>query len=192
MTNNLEVKAKDFAYNAHFGQTRKGKDTPFVTHLDSVVSIVKVFTADEQIIAAAWLHDVVEDTPTEINTIYKEFGEIVGDYVSIETEDKLDGQSSKSTWLARKEEQLNRLMTDANDNPKILLIAFADKLANLREMNADYAIVGNDLWSRFNNTNLKEQGWYYSEFLKTTKHLKVIKDSELSEEMKNLIAFLFE
>ena len=59
----LEKKAKQFAYEAHKGMKRKGKDTPFTYHLKLVNLYLESLTDDEEILAAGGLHDVIEDTP---------------------------------------------------------------------------------------------------------------------------------
>ena len=57
----IEKKAKQFAYEAHKGMKRKGKDTPFIYHLKLVNLYLESLTDDEEILAAGWLHDVIED-----------------------------------------------------------------------------------------------------------------------------------
>ena len=84
----LEKKAKEFAYKSHKGMTRKGKDTPFTYHLELVNKILKTLTTDEEILAAGWLHDVIEDTPITLDELKKEFNPKVCYYVDLETEDK--------------------------------------------------------------------------------------------------------
>ena len=83
-----EKQAKQFAYEAHKGMTRKGKDTPFTYHLELVNKILKTLTTDEEILAAGWLHDVIEDTPITLDELKKEFNPKVCYYVDLETEDK--------------------------------------------------------------------------------------------------------
>jgi len=58
---NLEELAIVFATNAHRGQVRKYTGEPYVTHPIAVAEIVKTVTNDEEMIAAAILHDVIED-----------------------------------------------------------------------------------------------------------------------------------
>ena len=54
-------KAIIFATRAHAGTCRKGKDKPYILHPISAMAIVKQFTTDEDVLAAAVLHDTVED-----------------------------------------------------------------------------------------------------------------------------------
>jgi (p)ppGpp synthase/HD superfamily hydrolase len=80
----LIEKAKVFATQAHasIDQKRKYTGEPYIVHPESVAGIVAEVTDDAAMIAAAWLHDVVEDTPVTIETIQAEFGEDVAGLVA--------------------------------------------------------------------------------------------------------------
>ena len=67
-------KAYKFAKEKHKGQSRKFSKKPCITHLIRTYRIVKHYTNDEDMLAAALLHDVVEDTDVEISEVYKLFG----------------------------------------------------------------------------------------------------------------------
>ena len=75
-------KAIIFAVNAHRGQFRKGSDTPYILHPMEAAAIVGTMTADDEVLAAAVLHDTVEDTGTTIEQIREQFGERVAALVS--------------------------------------------------------------------------------------------------------------
>jgi (p)ppGpp synthase/HD superfamily hydrolase len=77
-------KAKEFAKMAHeeVQQVRKYTSEPYIVHPASVAKIVASVTNDEAMICAAWLHDVVEDTPYTISEIKLHFGEDVASLVS--------------------------------------------------------------------------------------------------------------
>lgn len=77
MTSELELKALRFAYLAHDGQFRKYTGEPYITHPIAVAGIIKSVTADPEVIAAALLHDVIEDTLVTREQIASEFSEIV-------------------------------------------------------------------------------------------------------------------
>ena len=178
----LEKKAKQFAYKAHKGMKRKGKDTPFTYHLELVNKILKTLTTDdEEILAAGWLHDVIEDTPITLEELKKEFNRTVCRYVELETEDK------SLPWKDRKLKQINELK---ENNSKVILIAFADKMANLTEMDSDYQLEKENLWKRFNRGK-DEQHWYYLEFYKIFKESKYFSQRQLVR-YKDVLANLFE
>lgn len=77
-------KAKEFARKAHEGidQRRKFTGEPYIVHPERVAEIVASVVSDEVTIAAAWLHDVVEDTPVTIEEIIEVFGSDVAVLVS--------------------------------------------------------------------------------------------------------------
>lgn len=186
---NLINKAKNFAYNKHSGQTRKGKPSiPFTNHLEKVAELITLLTDDEHLIASAWLHDVVEDTDTSLDEIYYEFGDRVGHYVKLETEDKRPHLSESDSWRIRKEEQLNELQ-NINDK-EVYLITLSDKLANLLEMKQDLEEVGPSMWGKFNNQNPKDHEWYYRSFADIFNETEELKNTEvlnlLNETIKHI------
>lgn len=76
----LVNQAREFAFAAHnaIEQRRKYTDDPYTTHLERVAQQVASVTDDAEMIAAAYLHDTVEDTPTTIDEIVDAFGSSVG------------------------------------------------------------------------------------------------------------------
>jgi len=75
----LAAKARDYAISAHarINQLRKYTFQPYDIHLKGVADLVAMVTDDEETIAAAWLHDTVEDTPATFEDIEREFGPVV-------------------------------------------------------------------------------------------------------------------
>ena len=65
----------------HTGQDRKYSETPYISHPINVMEIVREVTDDENMLIAAVLHDVVEDTSITIDIIRREFGDDVADLV---------------------------------------------------------------------------------------------------------------
>lgn len=75
-------KAATFAANMHFGQRRKFTDEPYICHPLRVAGTVStILWATDEMVAAAWLHDVVEDCNCDIRKIEDEFGKHVARYV---------------------------------------------------------------------------------------------------------------
>lgn len=69
-------KALYFATVKHEGQYRKGGSVPYITHPVQVAADVSLFTEDEEVIAAAFLHDILEDCPdVSLDLLRKEFGD---------------------------------------------------------------------------------------------------------------------
>lgn len=161
----LTLTAQQFATYVHANQHRKGKPKmPFVTHLVAVTEWLKLWTAnDETLIAVGWLHDTVEDTETTLTDLERRFGSVIRDLVAAETENKLGHVDEVGTWRTRKLDQIARLAHEAEQNPRILYVALADKTANIQEMVTDYQQVGGALWTRFNSSR-EDQHWYYQQF----------------------------
>lgn len=142
-----------FAIQAHANIERRGKGFPYIVHPLEVVTIISTMTTDQELMAAAALHDVVEDTEISAKTIANIFGERVASLVIAESEEKTD-----ASWLERKTAALNRLR---NSSPDAMMIALADKLSNLRTMAVDYHNIGDNLWNRFHNTDKRFHAWRF-------------------------------
>lgn len=180
-------KAEIFANEAHFGQTRKGKQIPFVSHLIKVVSVLKQLTDDEDLIVTGWLHDVVEDTDCTIEDIRENFNERITKFVSYESENKT------LTWQERKQEQIDRLKDISEEDKGVLLVAFSDKFSNLAEMVEDYNELGDKVWNKFNNKDKNAHKWYYSTFLdEIVKRHPSLKDTEFYLIFKQNLEILFD
>lgn len=78
----LVTKAREFAAQAHAGQKRKYSGQPYIVHPIAVAELVATVTEDQEVIAAALLHDTVEDTPVTIDEIEARFGPRVAALVS--------------------------------------------------------------------------------------------------------------
>ena len=144
--------AVEFAKKAHEGAVRKGTAVPYIVHPVETALIVAVMTTDEEMVAAAILHDVVEDTPVTEEEIRSLFGERIASLVHAESEDK-----SKS-WWERKQEKIDHLKTAPRD---VKILALADKLSNLRSTARDYLLLGEEIWNRFNEKKKSSHAWYY-------------------------------
>lgn len=106
-------KAIIFAAKAHQGTTRKGKKRPYILHPLEAMTIVAGLTDDEEVIAAAVLHDTVEDTDTKPAEIASIFGDRVAELVMAESEDKMVDLPATASWEARKQATIDHLSTPA-------------------------------------------------------------------------------
>ena len=122
------------------------------------MTIVASLTEDEEVLAAAVLHDVVEDTGVKEAELREVFGDRVANLVMAESEDKMRDVPSEASWEARKQATIDHLAGLEKD---ALLICLGDKLANIREVSRDYAVIGDELWERFNQKDKKAHKWYY-------------------------------
>ncbi len=152
-----------FAAKAHMGQKRKGKDKPYLLHPLEAAAIVGTLTSDDEVLAAAVLHDTVEDTETTKDDLAEVFGQRVADLVADESEDKRDDIPADITWKLRKTETIEHLRHASREDKMICL---GDKLSNIREIRADHDFFGGELWDRFNQKDPKMHAWYYGSILK--------------------------
>lgn len=85
----LEERARRYATRAHAeaGQRRKYTDEPYIVHPAAVVELVRSVNPDEALLAAAWLHDTVEDTDSTLHDIETHFGHHVAQLVAMLTDD---------------------------------------------------------------------------------------------------------
>lgn len=161
-------KAICFAVEAHRNTERKGKNFPYVVHPLEAMSIVATITADQEMLAAAALHDVVEDTPTTVEEIRAEFGNRVAQLVAIESDSEIEGLSHEESWRFRKEAAIQRLAATSREAK---IVALGDKLSNIRAIARDYAVQGDRLWQIFNVKEPELQGWYYRGLVQSLEEL---------------------
>ena len=102
MKNDLVSRARLYAIEAHsrINHRRKYSLEPYDVHLKDVADIVSTVTEDVEIIAAAWLHDVVEDTPATFLDLEKEFGPQVAQLVSEVTDVSSPANGNRATRKA--------------------------------------------------------------------------------------------
>ncbi len=145
--------AMEFATKAHEGQFRKGTRRPYIVHPIEVADIVSTMTKDEEVICAAVLHDTIEDCKGITWEVLKlRFGQRVADMVAQESEDK------SLSWEERKGETIRRLKTAPRE---VRMIGLADKLSNMRDIDRDYPVLGEALWTRFRMQSKSAMAWYY-------------------------------
>lgn len=159
-----------FAAEAHSGMRRKGTDTPYILHPLEAAAIVGTMTSDREVLAAAVLHDVAEDTGHTIAEIRERFGPRVAELVASESEDKRENLPAKDTWKLRKQETLDALQKTRD--PAVKMITLGDKLSNIRAISRDFAVLGDALWQRFNQKDKAEHYWYYASIAKCLEELK--------------------
>ena len=179
-------KAIIFAVQAHNGTLRKGTVTPYILHPLEAAAIVATMTDDEEVIAAAVLHDVLEDTPATVNQLIEEFGKRVAAFVSAESENKREDRPATETWKLRKQETIDALYNEKQLTVK--MIAIGDKLSNVRAMYRDYQAIGDRLWDRFNQKDKSEHGWYYRSIADATMELS---EYPAWQEYERLVSLLF-
>lgn len=164
------TKAIEFAAKAHDGMERKKDKTPYILHPLEAAVIVGTMTEDRDVISAAVLHDVVEDTDITIEEIEEKFGPRVRFLVESETEDKRADLPPEETWRVRKEESLKELASCGDTD--VLMLWLGDKLANMRSFYRIRKTEGDSMWQTFNQKDPMMQKWYYSTIAELTSPLR--------------------
>lgn len=152
----LVTDAAIFAARMHDGAVRRGSRVPYIVHPMEVAAIAARLTDDEEILAAALLHDVIEDCGQTREELAARFGERVAALVEAETQ--TPPPDEPDSWLARKREAIAKLSQGGRDER---LIALADKLSNMRAIARDYAREGEAVFGRFHAGDKALHAWYY-------------------------------
>lgn len=173
-----------FAARAHDGQRRKGTDIPYIVHPAAMAMKLLTMNCMEDVVIAALLHDVVEDTPATLEDISQAFGDNVAALVSAASEP----EHNTARWEVRKQHTIDFLRT-ASLPAKLLTCA--DKLHNLRSIEQDYAQLGEGVWKRFARGREK-QAWYYRELAKSfTQNVKSPENYPIFTEFTQEVTALF-
>jgi len=179
-------KAIIFAVKAHANSERRGKGFPYIVHPMEAVEIVATITADQELLAAAALHDTVEDTEVTIDQIRREFGGRIASIVDSESDKEVKGVSESDSWRSRKQAAIERLAKAPYDAK---IVAMGDKLSNMRAIARDYVRQGDKLWSLFHAPGGKaDHEWHYRGLAES---LKELEGTFAYQEFKTLIEDVF-
>lgn len=185
MDTNLLDRAIIFAVKAHHNSERRGKGFPYIVHPLEAVEIVATISPDQELLAAAALHDTIEDTNVTLEDIRREFGERVASLVEAESDKLIVGLPEEETWHERKQAAIDRLR-EASHDAKI--VAMGDKLSNMRAIYRDYMTKGDALWQIFHVTEKSEHEWHYR---KLAESLSDLNDTFAYKEFVKLIDIVF-
>ena len=134
--------ALETARRAHAGQVRNGSGgMPYIDHPVAVAELLDEHGFGEEVLAAALLHDVVEDSEISIEEVRERFGEPVARLVGALTDDE-----AIEPYERRKEEHRRRV---AEAGPNAMAIYAADKLTNVRTLRRAYAADGEAVGGEF-------------------------------------------
>lgn len=151
-------RAAILAIKAHHNIERRDKGFPYIIHPMEAAEIVATISNDQELLAAAILHDVVEDTEITVEEIRREFGDRVAELVASESDPVVEGKSASESWHERKQFAIDRL---AAASTEVKIVAMGDKLSNMRAIARDYEAIGDELWNRFHVTDVLEHEWHY-------------------------------
>src|SRR5215467_2936039 len=128
----LVERAFAFSEEAHQGQFRKSGE-PYITHPLAVASILSQWRLDAQGLAAALLHDVMEDTSVTKHQIESSFGKLVADMVDgVSKLDQIEFQSRED----QQAESFRKMLLAMAQDVRVILIKLADRLHNMRTLDA--------------------------------------------------------
>ncbi len=182
-----------FAAQKHCRQIRKGSaggglpGIPYIVHPMEVAAIVATMTQDRDVLAAAVLHDVIEDSGVTREELEDCFNAHVAALVCAESEDKHSDRPKADTWFMRKYATLRHLQSPgATREEKI--VCLGDKLSNLRATARDCKLLGTPYWDRFNQKDPRAIKWYY---VGVGKALEDLSDYDAYREYCELLARTF-
>lgn len=174
-----------FAVQAHAGTERRGKGFPYIVHPMEAMEIVATITPDQELLAAAALHDTVEDTDVTVEEIRAQFGDRIASLVAAESDEMPEGVSEEDSWHARKKAAIDRLAAASHDAK---IVALGDKLSNMRAIARDYAVKGDELWKIFHASDPKDHEWHYRGLADS---LRELSDTFAFQEFEALINQVF-
>lgn len=176
----LIEKADQLAARAHAGQTRKEKDVPYITHPRAVAALLQKHGFSDTVIAAALVHDTVEDTPVTMEEIRRELGDEVAALIEPVTHD------DSLLWEEKKQKYIDTVRAASAE---VKAISVADKIHNAESFLAGYEEQGKAVWKYFNRGRDKKI-WFEEAVLKmlreTWRHPMVEEYAVLVEKMKKL------
>ncbi|MCR5224280.1 MAG: HD domain-containing protein, partial [Bacilli bacterium] len=172
--------AKVFAIKVHSGQRRKSdKDKPMVIHPINVANILREYNFDDNVIAAGYLHDTVEDTNTTFDDINKLFGEDIKSLV--------EGASEPDKSLSWEERKKHTIETIKTLDMRHKAVIAADKISNLEDLKILFEIKGEYDFSAFKR-GFDDQKWYYTEVYNS---LTLNDNHPMFDRLKELIDYVF-
>lgn len=180
----LLTQAVIFAAVKHDGALRKGTELPYLVHPMEAAAIAASLTDDEELIAAAVLHDVIEDCGVSKQELKERFGARVAQLVFAESQ--IPQGDPRASWEARKREAVERLGGATREEK---LIALCDKLSNMRAISRDYERDGEAIFFKFHQHDKRRHAWYYHRCLELLRD--EWGDTDAWQELRSLVLRVF-
>lgn len=155
----LIEKAMRVAVRAHLGQTRKESDLPYIGHPFMVAFKLVKYNFSDVVIAAALVHDVLEDTDFSKEELQKELGDEVTNIIEKIT-------YGKSLSWEEKRKKYVEVVRGSSEGVKA--VSVADKIHNLESILIAYQEQGHDLWKKFTHGKEKKL-WFENEMIRMLK-----------------------
>ena len=174
--------AKLFAIKAHEGQKRKSdKEKPMIIHPINVANFLEQYNFDDNVVAAGYLHDVVEDTKYTLEDIKELFGSDIASLVEGASE-----PNKKLSWEVRKQHTID---TIKNMDIRHKAIVCADKISNLEDLRIISEIKGSYDYSSFKR-GFESQKWYFTELYNSLIYNED-ENLEMFVRLKKLVDYIF-
>lgn len=177
---NIIDKTAKIMLAAHKNQTRKTDGSPYVAHPMMVAKKLARLDLKDEVVAAALLHDVLEDTDFDKSKLEKEVGKEVYKIVLAVSEDK------DMEWEERKQKYIDTVI---NSPEEVKFVSIADKIHNLESLIKTHQEMGPAIWERFNRGKEKKM-WFEKKLLegfkKTWSHDLVDEYEKLIQEAEQL------
>jgi len=165
---------------AHGQQVRKTDGSPYIIHPMMVAKKLARLNFPDEVIAAAMVHDVLEDTDITEQQLRQELGDKVVDIILPLSEDK------KLEWEERKQKYITAVK---NAGPETKAVSIADKIHNLESILATHKEIGSAIWKKFNRGK-EQKMWFEREMLKSFKeswgHPMIAEYEKLLREVEKL------
>jgi (p)ppGpp synthase/HD superfamily hydrolase len=152
------AQARRYAKRRHQGTTGRDGVSAYFDHVHVVAELVAASGGSDALVCAAYLHDVVEDTPATIAEVSSRFGDDVAALVSYVTDRSTHPVTGKLVgWF----EQRRSGVADLADAPdEIVLLKAADLCANIEELLRNFAHAGSDVWEQYPAGAGRQVGYY--------------------------------
>ncbi len=170
-----------FMVKANRGQKRKNENIDKSFHSMIIFTMLRDENVTEDVLVAALLHDVINDTEYGYEEIEERFGTLVADMVSDLSEDL-----SIAKWLERKKDYVKRMRNNYDVN--VINIMLADKLHNLLSHHENFKAVGDKIWKNTGGTK-DENRWLYRELYSIAKNKNAY--PRLLERYKKMLKIYF-
>jgi (p)ppGpp synthase/HD superfamily hydrolase len=172
--------ATRIAVRAHASQKRKEGNLPYISHPVMVALKIAKYDFSDEVIAAALVHDVLEDTDFGAGNLKNELGEEVFEIVQAVTNDDT---------LSWEDKKLHYIETVRNGPEGAKAVATADKVHNMESLLLAYGEQGPAIWEHF-NAGKEKKIWFEEEMLKmlkrTWQHPLVHEYQILLDELKSI------
>lgn len=137
-------KAKNFAISAHesINQKRKYSNEPYYRHCERVVAILNEITSDQEILAAAWLHDVLEDVaPSNPYYCEQRIRELFGNRVCNLVIELTDSKLEEGNRAMRKAQDRLRLKSASSETKTIKLADLIDNFVDITKNDVGFSML---------------------------------------------------